>query len=598
MKKITLSTMFSLLLAISVSGQTDVSKRLKDFDGYMEKLLKDWNTPGVGVGIVANGKLVFAKGYGYRDYGKKLPVTPNTLFPIASNTKLFTAVGCGMLVEEGKLEWDKPIRSFEPTIKFYNDELNNTVTLRDMLAHRTGISRHDLIWYKSKFNREELFDRLQYLEPSQPIRQSFLYNNLLYSAAGHIIFLKTGETWEDFTRKRIFGPLQMTHTVFSAGEMMKQQDYGVPYNENRDSDVLEQIPFYSDTDGVGPCGSIISNITDLSHWLITLMDNGKYNGQQVIPANILKETLTPAIPESNASYEAKGYSEVQNPQYGMGRDILIYRGHQLTWHGGALPGFYSQIAYMPAEGIGVIMFAIGSQSVPLTRVIPFNVFERLLGISQTDWSGRFLKERRAGKKAGTEARSKAALGKIEGTKPSHNPEDYTGDFGNEAYGTISISLKDGAYQLTRDNISMPLTHYHYDRFDTPYDPDDGIFSLNYITDPQGEISRFEVALDEATVTFTKRAGAALSNPEILSLYTGKYKMPNGILLEIVLKTDELVVQFPGSPAMSLIPKKERIFSLKEFPDTTVEFLMEGGKTVSIKQKDPTGEYVVPKFEVE
>ena len=204
-----LKTFTLLLMLLFISGfsrtaagqTTDISKKLKGFDEYMEKALKDWNTPGACVGIVVKDKLVFAKGYGYRDYGKKLPVTPNTLYQIASNTKLFTTVAAGLLVEDGKLDWDKPVKEFVPTIKFYNSDLDNSVTLRDMLAHRTGISRHDLIWYKSDFSRKDLFDRLKYLEPSQPIRTGFLYNNLMYVSAGYIIELKSGKTWEEFVQE-------------------------------------------------------------------------------------------------------------------------------------------------------------------------------------------------------------------------------------------------------------------------------------------------------------------------------------------------------------------------------------------------------------
>src|SRR5579872_3624864 len=153
-----------LSFVCAAAAQTmDVAKRLEGFDAYMAKTLKDWNAPGVGVGIVVNDKLVFAKGYGFRDYEKKLPFTPGTMSPIASNTKLFTAVAAGMLVQEGKLTWDKPARESVPSIRFYNDQLNNTVTLRDMLSHRTGITRHDGIWYKSGFSRKELFEKLVYL---------------------------------------------------------------------------------------------------------------------------------------------------------------------------------------------------------------------------------------------------------------------------------------------------------------------------------------------------------------------------------------------------------------------------------------------------
>lgn len=191
----------SLCLAVIVfcpavfAQQADVASKLQGFDAYMEQVLKEWNTPGMGVGIVVGDQLVFAKGYGYRDYEKKLPFTATTLCQIASNSKLFTAVAAGLLVEEGKLTWDKPVRESVPTIQFYHDQLNNNVTLRDMLSHRTGVTRHDLIWFKSDFSRKQLFERLSYLEPQQPMRATFLYNNLMFAAVGQIIELKSGETW-------------------------------------------------------------------------------------------------------------------------------------------------------------------------------------------------------------------------------------------------------------------------------------------------------------------------------------------------------------------------------------------------------------------
>src|SRR5437667_7450080 len=157
-----------------VDPPADITQKLAGFDAFMEKTLKDWNAPGIGVGVVVGDKLVFAKGYGYRDYEKKLPLTAQTMFTIASNTKLFTAVGAGTLVEEGKLTWDRPIKESVPTIEFYNSYLNNSITLRDMLAHRTGITRHDSIWYKSDYSTKELFERLKYLEPKESRREIFL----------------------------------------------------------------------------------------------------------------------------------------------------------------------------------------------------------------------------------------------------------------------------------------------------------------------------------------------------------------------------------------------------------------------------------------
>src|SRR5947207_2336860 len=273
----------------------DITSKLSDFDAYMVQVLKDWNTPGIGVGIVVHDKLVFAKGYGYRDYEKKLPFTPATLCQIASNSKLFTAVAAGMLVEEGKLTWDKPVRESVPTIQFYNDQLNDNVTLRDMLSHRSRATRHDLIWFKSPFTRKELFDRLKYLEPQEPMRQTFLYNNLMFSAVGEIIELKSGQRWEQFVREKIFSPLDMKTTTYGIDDMNKQPDHGVPFREKRDSFELYKIPYYEDTEGVAPAGAIISNIEDVSHWLIALMNDGKYNENQVLPPNVLKPKRQPAI---------------------------------------------------------------------------------------------------------------------------------------------------------------------------------------------------------------------------------------------------------------------------------------------------------------
>src|ERR1700752_4237735 len=232
-----------MLFGLAAQAQdTDVTSKLQGFDSYMEQTLKDWNTPGIGVGIVVNDKLVFAKGYGYRDYEQKLPFTPTTLCQIASNSKLFTAVSAGMLVEEGKLTWDKPVRDSVPAIQFYNDQLNNNVTLRDMLSHRTGVTRHDLIWFKSPFTRKELFERLKYLEPQEPMRQTFLYNNLMYAGAGYVIELKSGKRWEEFVRERIFSPLEMPTTNYPIADMTSHPDHGVPFREKRDSFELYKIP--------------------------------------------------------------------------------------------------------------------------------------------------------------------------------------------------------------------------------------------------------------------------------------------------------------------------------------------------------------------
>jgi CubicO group peptidase (beta-lactamase class C family) len=581
-------------LASRVAAQPiDVTQKLDGFDAYMAKTLKDWNAPGVGVGIVVNDKLVFAKGYGYRDYEKKLPYTPATMSPIASNTKLFTAIAAGMLVEEGKLSWDKPVRDSVPAIRFYNDQLNNTVTLRDMLSHRTGITRHDTIWYKSDFTRKQLFEKLVYLEPQEPIRQTFLYNNLMFAAVGYLIELQSGKTWEEFVKERILIPLQMNSTSYSIADMLKRPEFGVGFTERRDSFEIYRIPYYEDITGVAPCGAIVSNIEDMSHWLIALMNQGKYDGKQVLPPEVLKATLQPAIALPNTALETRGWSEVLNAAYGMGRDTASYRGHLITFHGGDLPGFHTQISFMPQDHIGVIVFEIGNHSQPLYNIVSYNVYERLLGMDQTPWSDRQLAIRLKNKKADTEARTKAALGQVSGTKPSHNLADYAGVYENPAYGAMTIGLKDNQLHFDFHKIRMPMTHFHYDRFDTPDDEQDGKWSVNFRTNPQGDIDQAAMSLDEAEAVFVRKPDTI--DPKLMSQLPGSYETPGGVKVQVALAADgKLSLVLPGQPVIPLSQVKGLAFRTPQFSDLTFEFVLQDGKVTGLKQKDPAGELTFPR----
>jgi CubicO group peptidase (beta-lactamase class C family) len=571
----------------------DVNQKLAGFDEYMAKTLKDWNGPGIGVGIVVGDKLVFAKGYGYRDYEKKLPFTPGTVCPIASNTKLFTAVAAGMLVEEGKLTWDKPVRESVPTIRFFSDQLNNSVTLRDMLSHRTGITRHDTIWYKSDFTRQELFERVKYLEPQEPIRQSFLYNNLMFAAVGYMIELQSGKTWEQFVRERILQPLAMNATGYSIDDMVKQPEHGVGFTERRDSFEIYRIPYYSDIAGVAPCGAIVSNIENLSHWLVALMNDGKYNGRQVLPSAVLKQTLEPAIALPNTMAEQRGYWELLNAAYGMGRETADYRGHLMTMHGGDLPGFHSQISYLPKEHIGVIVLVVGNHTAPLYNLISYNVYERLLGMDQTPWTQRMLEIRLKGKEAGKQARTKAGEGRMANTHPSHALADYAGAYENPAYGLLKIGLKDDQLQFDFHKIMMPMTHFHYDRFDTPDDELDGKWSVNFRTNPQGDIQEAVMSLDEAEAVFTRKPEQI--DPKLLTQLAGTYETPTGAKIQITFEPHSgLAFVEPGAPPMPLKQVKGMQFRTPQFADTILEFVVENGQVKSLKQKDPSGEFSFPK----
>jgi CubicO group peptidase (beta-lactamase class C family) len=557
-----------------------VERTMDGSENLIKKILKDWNVPGCGVGIIYKNKLIYAKGYGYRNLEKKLPVTPNTLFQIASNTKLFTATAIGFLVDEGKLEWDKPIKNYVPQIQFYNDVLNDQVTIRDMLSHRTGISRHDGIWYKSDFNRQQLFDRLKYLEPSLPFRQGYLYNNLMYSAAGQIVKDLSGETWEDFVRKKIFDPLNMNHSLFIVEEMEKQPDFMHPYYEIRDTNLLASYPIYREQNGLAPAGGIISSINDLSHWVIAQLHQGVYQNQKVIPADIIRETMQPATIIASVPDQ---YFEKLNSIYGMGRISSSYKGHYLVEHGGAIGGIYSNISIMPADSLGIIVFTNGAHVGILPGIITNTLYDRILGLSETDWSGRALKNYLKNKLTEREARNKPDADKIPNTHPSHVLPDYAGYYENPAYGIMEI--KDSVNQLSFlfNHIHLPLNHYHYDRFVSPDDEIHGKWSISFEMDAQGNIHQLKISLDEKEVVFIKKGDPKLSDPGFLRTLTGFYEL-NGSKIEVALSQNELV--FKTAPPQHLEPLEHNRFRIREFTDQVVEFIFSpSGKVISFKLTD-------------
>jgi len=467
------------------------------------------------------------------------------------------------------------------------------VTLRDMLSHRTGITRHDTIWYKSDFTRKELFDRLKYLEPQEPTRQAFLYNNLMFAGVGYMIELQSGKTWEQFVRDRILQPLDMKSTGYTIAEMVKAPEHGVGFTEKRDSFDLYKVPYYEDIEGVAPCGAIVSNIEDLSHWLIALMNDGMYRGKQVLPADVLKQTLQPAIGLPNTAAEQRGFWEVLNAAYGMGRQTASYRGHLITYHGGDLPGFHSQVSYLPKEKVGVVVFVVGNHTAPLYNYVTYNVYERLLGLDQTPWIQRGLDIRLKGKAAGTQARKKAGEDRVPNTRPSHALAEYVGDYENPAYGVLTIGLKGSELQFDFHKMKMPMAHFHYDRFDTPNDEEDGKWSVNFRTNPQGDVEQAVMSLDEAEATFTRKPEKLA--PAVLTQLAGSYQTPTGTRLQVKYQeASGLSLVPPGTPPLPLNQVKGLRFRTPQFSDTVFEFAMDNGRVTALKQRDPGGEVSYPK----
>jgi CubicO group peptidase (beta-lactamase class C family) len=567
-----------------------MASSLDDFDKYVQTILEDWNAPGIGVAVVQGSEVIFAKGYGYRDYEQKLPFTASTLMPIASNTKIFTAVAAGLLVHDGKLSFDKPIREYVPSIRFASTFLTENVTLRDMLSHRTGLPRYDMIRWKSAFTPKELFERIQFMEPVEPLRQTYLYNNMMYEAVGYIIELISGKSWAQFVQDRIVTPLGMRDTVFAIPEMLERSDIAIPFTKKRDSEDLHKIPYSQDKKGSNPAGGIISSLDDMSRWLVATMNGGMLAGDQIIPASVLKATLEPAIPMTNAAAESLGFWEVLKMSYGMGRNINSYRGYLHTDHGGDHPGFHSQVSYLPNERIGVAVFVIGDHCTPLRDTIGYAVYERLLGLSLTPWSERWREFMSKAEQEARTARSNTALGQAQNTRPSHNLADYVGSYENPAYGALSVHHREDKLEFDFRDALLPLDHFHYDRFDTPDDELHGKWSVNFLTNPQGHIDKAVMSLDQAEAIFVRMPERV--SPELLEELTGIYQTASGLKFQVVLdEASMLWLEFPGQPKEKLVPYQGLQFRVEKFSDFMAEFVREDNRITSLRYVSPHGEFI-------
>ena len=476
-----------LFIATAGYGQANpFQKRFPLIDRYVDSLLKDWNVPGLALGIIYKDQLIYAKGYGYRDMGKKLPVDANTLFPIASNTKLFTATAAVMLADEEKLSLDKPVRTYMPALNFYNDELNTKVTLRDMLSHRTGLPRYDGIWVASPFTRKETVAKVVYMKPVLGFREGYIYNNMMFASAGAVMETVTGKSWEELIREKIFQPLGMKVTCFTNEEMMMTNNYSLSYFEPDSTRKLLPQMYFAQSDALGPAGTIKSNIEEMSHWVIAQLNDGKYKGKQAIPENATKQTL---VPNTIADRQGR-WDELSNSLYTLGRTIQTYKGYKIATHTGSIDGYYSNLTLIPGQQLGIFMVHNGSPGGSLRGVMAFPVIDRLLGLTYTPWSERYKKDYLEAKAQEKKATDSIKTTQVKNTVPSHALSAYTGKYSNPIYGDIMIELQNGQLVFLFRKQSWMLYHFHYDQFITKEEnTDKPDFRLNFLTNSKGDIDR-------------------------------------------------------------------------------------------------------------
>jgi CubicO group peptidase (beta-lactamase class C family) len=589
MRKLTFLRIFNLVIlacllvlpVASAPGQSASNPSLAGFDDYVVATMKQFKVPGVSVAIVRDGQIILSKGYGYRDVEGQLPVTSKTLFAIGSVTKSFSVTMLGTLVDEGKLEWDKPIRDYYPAFRMHDPVATEEMTMRDLVTHRSGLPRHDLVWYTQDISREEVIERLRYLEPNKPFRSTYQYNNLMFMTAGYLGGQLSGGTWEQAVQKRVLDAIGMSGTNFSVGDSQKSPDFAQPYRKDRKTQLVYKIPFYVQG-AVGPAGEINSNADDLARYLIFHLSLGSIDGKQIISKNNALQMQTPqmAIPGQSPFKEFGGAS------YGMAFDITTYRGHALIQHGGAIDGFRASFKFLPNDKAGVIVLA-NLDGTYLSEAIADNVIDRLLSLDQIDWPQRYQAIEKQDNQAEEAAEKQGYTGQKLGTRPSHDLKEYIGEFSHPAYGHVTIALADGstghAFQLTLNRISRALDHFHYDTFQVPANPKDEFEKLkvSFNTDLKGDISSVSMPLEPTVepIVFTRVPEKRMFDPAFLGAFVGDYDAP-GSPLTVILDGNVLAFASQGNPKMALAPDHGTTFRVIDRPGQNVEFKQDATGKVS------------------
>lgn len=577
---------FPFKLAREVSAADKARQALEGFDAEVEKIRADWKVPGLSIAIVQGGQVVYAKGHGLRDVAKKLPVTADTLMPIGSSTKAFTTAVLASLVDEGKLDWDKPVRNWIPWFKLQDPVATERMTALDLVTHRSGMPRHDAMWYNAVLDRKEMVRRLQFLEPSKDFRTDFQYNNAMVLTAGYLTEVITGRSWEDNVRDRIFKPLGMKRSNFSVEETQKDADFSQPYREEKDGTV-NQISYRSITN-IGPAGSINASAREMAAWVTIHVGHGSLGSTQVLSPTSVEFLHTPKM----LLGEPQTKPELVPGGYAPGWFTDVYRGLQRIHHGGNIDGFSAMVMLVPEKQIGIVVLT-NMDSTPVRDLIPRYALDRLLGLEPRDWSGEALKRKEEGKSQEKDADAKKKVAHKADTHPSHPMGDYVGEYEHPGYGIMKVDLKGEGLEMIYNGIITPFDHWHYDVFNgrKAADPAFENNKMQFSTSLDGEIEAVSMDLEPSVkpIVFTKKADARLSDPAFLQRLAGTYAMGDDFEARISVRGSILVADIKGQPTYKLLPVRGTRFAIKGLTGFFMQFgLPATGLATTLDLDQPNG----------
>ena len=498
MTKFNIITLLLLATNITFGQKTDL--RLNGIDIEIENVLKAYNAAGLSIAVVENNKTIYSKGFGFRDLENKLPVTANTIFPIGSITKSFTASLLGIFENQNQLSLkDKP-SLYIPKLQFHNDKMDNLITIEDLLSHKSGIGSVDgtYIFFPAD-KRENLMPRLKYLKPNGAIKDSWIYSNLSYIIAGTIVEKTTNQSWEKNIKDKIFKPLNMTSSSTSIAEMTKATDFSFGYGI---SNKQTQKVLFAELNNDKPGGAINSSVNDMVNWMTTWLNNGTFQAKEILSKNYIQEATSMKAIDNGLPPEISD-PNVYTFGYGYGWKVNSSNGHYKVHHGGNVSGFSSQLVMYPTDNLGIVVLTNQHNSI-LPYIIADIVTNRMLKMQRTEWNKYPVKV------SDIYLTNKDIKGINTEKKPTHSLTDYCGKFSNLGFGTFEIVNENNILYAVFTDFKFRLEHQYYDIFvlkatkEIPQimNPE---FYLNFSLDNEGNISSVKINLQDEPVEFLKQA---------------------------------------------------------------------------------------------
>lgn len=549
----------SAVFAQAVSETADVgySGRLKAIEDKVEARRKELGIPGLSLAIVQDGRVIFVKGFGYKDLENKAAVTPDTQFAIGSATKAFTALSALISQDEGKLSLDDSPKRLLPYFKMYDPDTDKNITIRDLLSHSSGLNRTDLAMITGKLTRAELIQVAGEAKPTAKLREKFQYQNLMFTAAGEAVASAQKMPWERFVATRIFAPLRMTNTSISTKEMEKARDHSFGYDYNFDTKLTRRLP-YRDIDEVAPAGAINSTANDMARWLRFILNGGELEGKRLVSEKGFEEWLKPQMKIGGTM------------SYGLGWFLQDWNGMKVAQHGGNIDGFNSMVAMIPEKKLGFVLLTNVSASSLGNELMPI-VWENILGENEPNEAIRL---------------SPQAMEKLVGK--------YHLDAAN-----IDVEVKVANEKLVMIVPGQP--QYTLERtgereFKLAGAPDG--FAVKF-TPAQGNAAEMELRQPNMTNTL-KRLGqsasptAADAPPSSARELIGKYESEiSGKIGEVKETAGKVTFEIPGQPAFELVEKEKDVFALAPLPDAYRLKIQrnEKGEAAKFVIVQPEGEFV-------